>query len=63
MSMRKYGTRYKGISPHSVYALVPIETEFIDVIMALETIRAEHPKVENEQACKRLAGRLAQRIY
>ena len=47
---------------HAVYALVPIETEFIDVIMALETIRAEHPKVENEQACKRLAGLLAQRI-
>lgn len=46
----------------SVYALVPIETEFIDMTTTLETIRAEHPKVENEQACKRLAGLLAQRI-
>jgi len=63
MSMRKYGTRYKGISPHSVYALVPIEIEFSDMVMALETINAEHPRIEKEQACKRLAGRLAQRIY
>ena len=51
---------------HAVYALTVdfVDDEFIEVITALETIRAEHPEeVENAQACKRLAGLLAQRIY